>query len=115
MSGGRGRKEVVGEGPAGRQALERSLPKAYNASPEAFDLERERILFHRDEMAKPSFDPRDAVDLWDLINRQDRAACERVQRGMGSRAFEVGHYVRMEDLSLDILRYVAEKLGPIQE
>jgi hypothetical protein len=30
---------------------------------------------------------------------------------MGSRAFEVGYYAPMEDLALDIRRYVGERLG----
>ena len=44
-------------------------------------------LFHPDEMAKPSFDPSDAVDFWDLVNRQDWTVCEGVQDGMTSRRF----------------------------
>ena len=32
----------------------------------------------------PGFDPSYAVDFWDLTNRQDWAACESVQRGLGS-------------------------------
>ena len=46
------------------------------------------FLFHPDEMAKPDFDPSDAVDFWDLVNRQDWAICESVQRGMQSRVFQ---------------------------
>ena len=46
------------------------------------------FLFHPDEMAKPDFDPSDAVDFWDLVNRQDWAICESVQRGMTSRVFQ---------------------------
>jgi Rieske 2Fe-2S family protein len=68
-------------------------------------------LFHPDEMAKPGFDPSDAVDFWDLVNRQDWAVCEGVQDGMTSRRFESGWYAPMEDLSLDIRRYLAERLG----
>jgi Rieske 2Fe-2S family protein len=69
-------------------------------------------LFHPDEMAKPSFDPSDAVDFWDLVNRQDWAVCEGVQDGMTSRRFRAGWYAPMEDLSLDIRRYLGERLGP---
>src|SRR5207244_6509828 len=32
-------------------------------------------------MKQPDFDPSDAVDLWDLINRQDWSVCERTQKG----------------------------------
>ena len=69
------------------------------------------FLFHPDEMAKPGFDPADAVDFWDLVNRQDWTICESVQRGMTSRVFRSGYYAPMESWSLDIRRYIAEKLG----
>jgi len=69
------------------------------------------FLFHPSEIAKPGFDPSDAVDFWDLVNRQDWAICEGVQRGMRSRVFESGFYAPMESFSLDIRRYVRERLG----
>jgi Rieske 2Fe-2S family protein len=69
------------------------------------------VLFHPSETAKPGFDPSDAVEFWDLVNRQDWTICESVQAGMGSRAFRHGYYAPMEDSSLDIRRYVAARLG----
>ncbi len=33
------------------------------------------FLFHPDEIAKPGFSPADAVDFWDLVNRQDWEIC----------------------------------------
>ena len=71
------------------------------------------FLFHPDEMAKPGFDPADAVDFWDLVNRQDWRICESVQKGMSSRVFSFGYYAPMEDLSLDIRRYLADTLGDV--
>jgi glycine betaine catabolism A len=68
------------------------------------------FLFHPGEIAKPDFDPSDAVDFWDLVNRQDWTICESVQRGMTSRVFETGYYAPMESASLDIRRYVGDKL-----
>jgi Rieske 2Fe-2S family protein len=68
------------------------------------------FLFHPEEMAKPSFDPSDAVDFWDLINRQDWEICADVQRGMCSRAHKVGYYAPMEEMSLDIRRYVLDRV-----
>jgi glycine betaine catabolism A len=65
------------------------------------------FLFHPDETAKPSFDPSDVVEFWDLVNRQDWQICESVQAGMRSRAFRHGYYAPMEDASLDIRRYLA--------
>jgi glycine betaine catabolism A len=70
------------------------------------------FLFAPEEIAKDTFDPSDAVDFWDLVNRQDWLICERVQRGMGSRAYRTGFYAPMEDMSLDIRKYILEKLGP---
>ncbi|MDP9143940.1 MAG: aromatic ring-hydroxylating dioxygenase subunit alpha [Actinomycetota bacterium] len=64
------------------------------------------FLFHPDEMAKSDFDPSDAVDFWDMVNRQDWKVCESVQRGMRSRRFTTGFYAPMEDYSMDIRRYL---------
>jgi glycine betaine catabolism A len=69
------------------------------------------FLFHPEEMASLGFDPSDAVEFWDLVNRQDWRICESVQQGMSSRVFRFGYYAPMEDLSLDIRRYVGERLG----
>ena len=71
------------------------------------------FLFHPLEMARASFDPKDAVEFWDLINRQDWAICEEVQRGLRSRVHRFGYYAPMEDLSLDIRRYISDRLGPV--
>jgi Rieske 2Fe-2S family protein len=68
------------------------------------------FLFHPNEITRSDFDPTDAVELWDITNRQDWVICESVQRGMQSRVFESGYYAPMEDLSLDIRDYVRSKL-----
>ena len=73
------------------------------------------FLFHPAEMAKPGFDASDAAEFWDLVNRQDWAICEGVQRGMRSRVFEFGYYAPMESLSLDIRRYIADRVGDAPE
>jgi glycine betaine catabolism A len=69
------------------------------------------FLFHPDEIAKPDFDPSDAVGFWDLVNRQDWVICERVQDGMTSRRFAAGYLAPMEQPSADVGRYVAARLG----
>ncbi|WP_353228771.1 aromatic ring-hydroxylating dioxygenase subunit alpha [Novosphingobium sp.] len=66
-----------------------------------------RFLFHPDEMALATFDQSDAVDFWDLVNRQDWAVCERVQSGIAASVHTHGYYAPIEDLSLDIRRYVS--------
>jgi Rieske 2Fe-2S family protein len=66
------------------------------------DAERSRVvcewLFEPATMARPDFDPSDAVDFWDLTNRQDWVVCERQQVGTRSRAYRAGRYSLMEDM-----------------
>ena len=69
------------------------------------------FLFHPGAMARPDFNPVDAVEFWDLINRRDWAICERVQHGTRSRVHQFGYYAPMENLSLDIRRYINARLG----
>ncbi len=52
----------------------------------------------------------DAVELWDLVNRQDWAICASVQRGMSSRSYRHGWFAPMEDDSLDIRRWLLPRL-----
>ncbi len=68
------------------------------------------FLFHKAEILRSDFDPADAVDFWDMVNRQDWAVCERVQRGLSARVHEYGYYSPMEDGSLDIRRYVTKRM-----
>jgi len=68
------------------------------------------FLFHPDEMAHADFDPSDAVEFWDLVNRQDWAICEQVQDGMRSRMFTSGYLAPMEQPSADVGRYVVARL-----
>ncbi len=69
------------------------------------------FLFHPDEIAREDFDPADAVEFWDLVNRQDWAICEQVQDGMRSRMFTAGYLAPMEQPSADVGRYVTRRLG----
>jgi glycine betaine catabolism A len=68
------------------------------------------LLFATDAVADAGFDPSDAGDLWDLVNRQDWAICESVQRGMSSRAYTHGWFAPMEDDSADIRRWLVPRL-----
>jgi glycine betaine catabolism A len=69
------------------------------------------LLFAAEEVVAEAFDPRDAAELWDLVNRQDWAVCESVQRGMSSRSYRHGWFAPMEDDSLDIRRWLLPLLG----
>jgi Rieske 2Fe-2S family protein len=71
------------------------------------------FLFHMSEVGKPDFDPRDVVDFWDVVNRQDWRVCEGVQIGMRSRGYRGGFFAPMEDPSMDIRRYLERQLGDL--
>jgi len=68
------------------------------------------LLFDPAEVTRPDFDPDDAGELWDLVNRQDWAVCESVQRGMSSRSYVDGWFAPMEDASADIRRWLLPRL-----
>ena len=54
--------------------------------------------FHADEMVKPNFEGDDAVEFWDMTNREDWAISELSQAGIMSRAYKPGPYSRCESL-----------------
>ncbi len=47
-------------------------------------------LFNPEALEQPDFDPTPVIDFNELVTRQDNEACERVQRGVTSRAFDHG-------------------------
>ena len=51
-----------------------------------------------------------AVEFWDLTNRQDWAACESVQRGLGSPHFRPGPFAPDEDAVARLVRLVTVAL-----
>jgi len=62
--------------------------------------ERTRVVcdwyFHPEAIAAPGFDPRPAVEFWDLTNRQDWELCENAQLGVASPAYAPGPYAEIE-------------------
>jgi Rieske 2Fe-2S family protein len=54
--------------------------------------------FHPDEMARPGFQAEDAVEFWDVTNREDWQIAELSQAGIGSRAYTPGPYSAREHL-----------------
>jgi glycine betaine catabolism A len=90
-----------------------------------FEPGRSRVvcewLFDPQVMAAPGFDPSDAIEFWDLTNRQDWAVCERQQQGTRSAHYTAGRYSLMEDMvhAFDLMvadRYAADgvvtRFGP---
>jgi len=83
--------------------------RSWPVSPSHSRVENE-FYFTQEAMAAPGFDPSDAADLWDEINRQDWAVCELAQEGMGSRAWNGGRYSDQEELVGDFDRFVVREL-----
>lgn len=67
--------------------------------------------FDPDEMRKPAFDPSDAVEFWDLTNRQDWELCERAQQGIASRGYRPGPYSNREEQLHALDEFVLARLG----
>jgi Rieske 2Fe-2S family protein len=70
-------------------------------------------LFRPEAITEPDFDPSDVVDFNELVGRQDYEVCERVQRGVSSRAFSYGVLAEKDELVAKInARYLAAR-GPL--
>jgi phenylpropionate dioxygenase-like ring-hydroxylating dioxygenase large terminal subunit len=53
-------------------------------------------FFEARTIAADGFDPSDAVEFWDQVNREDWHVCELTQQGMASSAYEPGRYTTQE-------------------
>jgi Rieske 2Fe-2S family protein len=70
--------------------------------------------FHPVELARPDAQLDDAVEFWDLTNREDWWIAEQSQAGITSRAYEPGPYSEREALLWafdDIVRREAERVS----
>jgi Rieske 2Fe-2S family protein len=70
-------------------------------------------LMHPDEIARPGFDPGDAVEFWDVTNRQDWALSDAAQAGIASAGYRPGPYSNREELLAAFDRWVIERVGPL--
>lgn len=68
-------------------------------------------LFETEVMARPGFDPSDAVAFWDMTNRQDWHACEQSQLGINSRKYVPGPYAHAEGMLWAFDQYYLGALG----
>ncbi|MGH7598955.1 MAG: aromatic ring-hydroxylating oxygenase subunit alpha [bacterium] len=55
-------------------------------------------LFHPDACSRPDFNPNDAVEFWDMTNRQDWHVCELSQQGISSRMYQPGPFSPRESI-----------------
>ncbi|MGQ0602464.1 MAG: aromatic ring-hydroxylating oxygenase subunit alpha [Anaerolineales bacterium] len=71
-------------------------------------------LFDPQTMAQPDFDPADAVEFWDMTNKQDWHICEQSQIGLRSRVYQPGPLqTEQEMLPAAFDREVLKALGHI--
>ena len=65
-------------------------------------LERTLIFcdwfFNPEAFNRGDFDPEDAIQFWDMVNKQDWRVCELSQQGISSRAYEPGPYSARESI-----------------
>ncbi len=81
--------------------------------PLAFNQTQVICEFHflPEEMAKPGFSAEDAVEFWDLTNKQDWEVSEWSQKGLQSRAYSPGPYSHRESLLHDLDCIVSRELN----
>ncbi len=66
--------------------------------------------FHPDEISKPGFNAKDAVDFWELTNQQDWELSNRAQAGISSKGYQPGPYSNREELLMALDRFVLERV-----
>jgi Rieske 2Fe-2S family protein len=80
--------------------------------------QRTRILcdwfFHPDAAGVTApgykFHPDDAIEFWDMVNKQDWHVCELSQQGISSRAYEAGPYSARESIPAAWDRYYLQQM-----
>jgi glycine betaine catabolism A len=55
-------------------------------------------FFNPEAFERTDFNPEDAVEFWDMVNKQDWHVCELSQQGISSRAYEPGPYSARESI-----------------
>jgi Rieske 2Fe-2S family protein len=68
-------------------------------------------LMHPDELARPGFDPSDAIEFWHITNLQDWELSDLAQAGISSRGYQPGPYSNREELLSAFDRWILERTG----
>ncbi len=55
-------------------------------------------FFHPEAAEASEFNPEDAIEFWDMINKQDWHVCQLSQQGIASRAYQPGPYSPRESI-----------------
>jgi phenylpropionate dioxygenase-like ring-hydroxylating dioxygenase large terminal subunit len=62
-------------------------------------------FFNPEAFEREDFNPEDAIQFWDMTNKQDWRVCELSQKGIASRAYEPGPYSPRESIPAAWDRY----------
>jgi len=68
-------------------------------------------FFHPDAFNRADFKPEDAIEFWDMTNKQDWHVCELSQKGIASRAYEPGPYSSREKIPAAWDEYYLRQMG----
>ena len=82
-------------------------------------VDRTRLIsewhFHPDEIARPGFVYEDAVEFWDITNREDWAISERAQQGIASRGYVPGPYSNRDRQLWEFDQFILSRVGDKNE
>ena len=68
-------------------------------------------FFNPEAFKRGDFNPDDAVEFWDMVNKQDWHVCELSQQGISSRAYEPGPYSARESIPAAWDQYYLRQMG----
>ena len=68
-------------------------------------------FFHPDAFDQKDFNPEDAIEFWDMTNKQDWHVCELSQQGIASRAYQPGPYSSRESIPAAWDREYLRRMG----
>jgi Rieske 2Fe-2S family protein len=69
------------------------------------------LFFDPDAFEQRDFKPEDAIEFWDMINKQDWHVCELSQQGIASRAYVPGPFSSRESIPAAWDRYYLDVLS----
>ena len=72
-----------------------------------------QYMFSPETIASPDFDPTPTIQFNDLIAEQDSAVCERVHKGVMSRAFDHGVLTPKDSLVIEFTQHYLKARDPI--
>jgi phenylpropionate dioxygenase-like ring-hydroxylating dioxygenase large terminal subunit len=87
------------------------LTSLFPSSPDRTEIVGE-YLFAAEVADSPEYDPTDEIEFNELIGAQDIAVCERVQRGVTSRAFTTGILTTKDAAVVDFDRQYRAAMDP---